>query len=536
MKNILKKLFITFTPLLLLTSCESIIKLSESEQNNNFQVSKPHFSFVFSHSIMGETHPCGCRHFPLGGLPQVAGLFNELKKDKELFYVDTGDSLFPSSNIPPFILESMSYAAMNLAKGLDQVGLKYMVPGDYDLALGWDFLKEVLGQVKFQLLISNLKDEKTIAHKKYVKIEFGKKTIYLLGLVDPASFATSYANDFQEIDQAMPELMTLLKKEKYDEKNKDHMLIVLSHSGIDKDQVLAGKYPQINWIIGAHTQSFTNNPVEVGQTNIVQVLSKNHYIGEVQIPSENTEIKEPFKYHEIRDELKDKLTPNPFIDFIAKHKSDLDKIRDGEQAKFSQRPSNFKLKTQASCLECHQDQAAHWQDTPHSIAFGSLIKANEANNTTCIECHSVGLGKEGGFLNFKDIVTLKDESKTEEYWAEVNKAFSNVESIRKLPAKSIRKIRSELDAIDKKFEVSSNFTNVQCLNCHNRHPDHPFAVGEDEGLTAEVKRENIAKNCLQCHTKEQSPEWYEKDEKGLGQNADQKIIKELFKKVGCTQK
>ena len=85
---------------LLLSSCSLFIsKVDEGEAAKKSE--KPaNLSLVFSHNISGETHPCGCRNFPLGGLPQVAGLFHNLSENSEVFYVDTGDTFFPSSVIP----------------------------------------------------------------------------------------------------------------------------------------------------------------------------------------------------------------------------------------------------------------------------------------------------------------------------------------------------------------------------------------------------------------------------------------------------
>lgn len=532
MRNKFLKEILLLLILTILSSCDSFIKLSEKNKADEFNISKPHFSVVFSHSIMGETHPCGCRHFPLGGLPQVAGLMHELQNEKDIFYVDIGDTFFPSTKIPPFIEDSLVFAAQNLALGLDQLGLKYLTPGDQDFAMGWSFLNDLSNKVKFQFLISNLANEALIKHKKNAIIHFGSKSIFLLGFVDPRVMQQEFQKDFLPISTALKANIEELKKNGYDEKNPNHQLIVLSHSGIESDEELAKLFPNITWIIGSHTQSFTNNPVEVGSTKIVQVLSKNHYIGEIMIADDKVQISEPFKYHEIRDDLKSKLDPNPFIAFIQNHKTKLEAIRDTEQKKFSTNTSQVVLKTASSCIECHSDKKDHWQETKHSIAFGTLLLKGEQNNTACMGCHSVGLGSAGGYINFKDIVSMKDESRTDAYWEEVKKAFSGVESVRSLKDHQVKKISLNLEKIDAKFEVSKNFSNVQCLNCHSQHPDHPFAVGEGE-VSSEVKKQNLVNNCLACHTKEQSPEWYEKTSKGLSGDVQHQKILDMMSKVGC---
>jgi len=532
---VLKKILSTIALGAMLTSCETLIGLDQKYNTDEINIDKPHFSLVFSSSIMGETHPCGCRHFPLGGLPQVAGLFEDLKKEKEILYVDTGDTLFPSSVIPKHLQKSLTFAAMNLAMGLDKLGLKYMVPGDQDLALGWGFLRNVEEKVKFKFLISNLSDDTLIKHKKYVILEFGEKKIFMLGLLDPMTLQQGFQPDFISPTMALEKILPELKEQGYDSKNKNHLLFALSHSGMDADVKLVEKFPQINWVVGSHSQSFTNFPNEVGSTKLVQVLSKNHYIGEIMIPTK-VEIKEPFKYHEIREELKKQLEPNPFIAFIDDHKAQIEKIRDEEQKFFmTTSASAKKIKTAQSCLECHTDQGDHWQKTPHSIAFATLLINNEHNNTSCIGCHSVGMGKDGGFINFKDIVHMKDQAKADSYWTEVKKAFTGVESIRKLKKTEVVKLGKKWSKLDEKYEVTTNFANVQCLNCHNQHQDHPFSVGEGE-KTKEQRHQEIKNNCLSCHTKEQSPEWYDKDKNGMSLDASDSKIKSMMKNVGCPAK
>ncbi|RPJ72180.1 MAG: hypothetical protein EHM20_14060, partial [Alphaproteobacteria bacterium] len=97
--------------LLLLSSCSFFISKIDESSSSKISNNPVKLSLVFSHNISGESHPCGCRNFPLGGLPQVAGLFSKISKDSELLYVDTGDTFFPSSVIPESMKDSLSFAA-----------------------------------------------------------------------------------------------------------------------------------------------------------------------------------------------------------------------------------------------------------------------------------------------------------------------------------------------------------------------------------------------------------------------------------------
>lgn len=487
-------------------------------------------AIVFSHNISGETHPCGCRNFPLGGLPQVAGLFNNISKKAEVIYVDTGDTFFPSSVIPLSMKDSLAFAANDLALGLDRLGLKYFVPGDQDFALGLEFLKNLANTRNFEFLISNLANENLIKHKRFAIIERNKSKIFLLGFVAPDVFNDKNSELWSDIPSTLPKLISELKLQGFDPTNPYHRLIVLSHAGFDPDEALALKFPFIDWIIGAHSQSFLSSPRKVENVKIVQVLSKNHYVGDINIDTFAQRPSDTYTLHDIRDELEQSLSPNPFRKFIDDHKTRMNEIQLQEQSRMGMEISPGapvkKYKTAVSCITCHRPQGEFWQGTPHSIAYASLMNVREQNNLQCIKCHSLGLGETKGFTAAKNMVNFKDKPVID-YWNQIHASSSGVKSVRKLTALEIKAISKKWMVFDKMYGVKNNFANVQCLNCHTQHDEHPF--NSDVPQTNEQKTAQIKNKCLACHTAEQSPEWYGKDLKTL----NEKYIALKFKKMSC---
>lgn len=509
-----------------LSACSSFISKVDEETAMKKSAKPETLALVFSHNIGGETHPCGCRNFPLGGLPQVAGLFNNISKNAEVFYVDTGDTFFPSSTIPMSLKDSLSFAANNLALGLDQLGLKYFVPGDQDFALGLDFLKNIAETRKFEFLISNLADETSIKHKRYAIIERNNAKIFLVGLVAPDVFNDKTKDLFIDSSIALPKIIEELKAVGYDKSNSSHRLIVLSHAGIDPDEVLALKYPNIDWIIGAHSQSFLRFSKDVDKTKIVQTLSKNHYVGNINIDVNANKGSDTYVLHEVRDELEKSLFINPLRKFVDDHKARMNEIQIQEQSRMgtmgtsgTTSPTTIKkFKSASACIECHKAQGDFWQGTPHSLAYTTLMNAHEQNNLQCIKCHSVGFGDPRGFSAAKNMINFKNKPVID-YWNQIHAISSNVSSVRKLSSAEIKVISKKWMEFDKKSGVKNNFANVQCLNCHAQNDDHPF--NSDSPITHEEKIAQIKSRCLTCHTPDQSPEWNEK-------NIPQKI-----KKMSC---
>jgi hypothetical protein len=91
-----------FLPLLLLLGCSKMTQVLDSRYDESFDknYNSDTLGLVFSNNINGETHPCGCRQHPLGGLAQVAGAMYSFKQKLPIIYVDSGDTFFPSPKHP----------------------------------------------------------------------------------------------------------------------------------------------------------------------------------------------------------------------------------------------------------------------------------------------------------------------------------------------------------------------------------------------------------------------------------------------------
>ena len=481
-----------------------------------------HVSIIFSNNINGETHPCGCRHFPLGGLPQVAGKFAQINKKSSALYVDSGDTLFGVTKLPKLREKSMKHKAQKIAEALDKLGLDFFTPGDQDFAAGVDFLANLSQKVKFRFLVANLKANTKIKHIRWAKIKSAKTTFFLTGIISPGIMPYQLKDILTSPQRGFNEALKLMKQNGYNETNINHRLILLSHSGIDDDLKFAKQNPQLDWIIGSHTQSFIQVPRQVNKTKTVQVLSRNHYLGEIKFYYQS-KTEDKYLTHEVRDELQKELKPNPFVQFLSDLKLELDKIYQIEQQQFESPPGeNPKVAHIRNCTDCHQKQINFWQGTSHANAFSTLVKVKEEKNPECMKCHTVHMGKDSGFVSHHDVILFQqgdDESyispkskehndKHNAYWLNYKRIYQDIESVRKLSETKRKSLARKQFELDDKYKVFHNFTNVQCFNCHNIPLDHPFENGLDQELEKDAKYKAIKSRCLACHTPDQSLEWY----------------------------
>ncbi|MBU6376801.1 MAG: hypothetical protein KGQ59_12440, partial [Bdellovibrionales bacterium] len=72
--------------------------------------------------------------------------------------------------------------------------------------------------------------------------------------------------------------------------------------------------------------------------------------------------------------------------------------------------------------------------------------------------------------------------------------------------------------------VSRSHATVQCENCHGPGRDHPFGLDPLPKVIA-------TQSCLQCHTPERAPGWYQVS--GGKALLDETKLDEKFKKMAC---
>lgn len=524
------KNFAIYTLLVSISSCTQFVQSTDGDYFQEYKgKSANNLNIIFSHNINGETHPCGCRNFPLGGVPQAFGVIKSESAKAPVLYIDSGDTFFPSPVVPSFLHDSVLFTANKIAESLDKAGLKFMTPGDNDFALGENFLIELTKKHQFKFLITNASSKMKLLHKKEILIEHGELKLLFLGVIDPDLVRAETKNLLTDPSQAIVKYITLAKKRFSNDKN--FKIILLSHSGIETDRIHAKNVDGIDWIIGAHSQSYLRFSEDIKKTQLVQVLARNHYLGKISLPL-NPKSKESYEILEVKAESSDLIKKNPMVNWLSEYKSDLNKIQEAEQAKITVTSTDNHLSTQVSCKECHSKQTQFWQQTSHSIAFKTLHQANASNNSTCIGCHSLGYKDAKGFLVPKNIVISDNENfDIKKYWSDFNsKIIPNKESVRGMSKATVKKLAKKWEKFDVEQKITHNFANVQCLNCHVQDGEHPFSEPVVKSL------DSYQNACVNCHTPDQSPEWYSKGPKGtkaLASSLNKQYFSKKLKLVSC---
>lgn len=503
----------------------SISCTKQKESTDSLDESKDSLKVLFTGNINAELEPCGCRQFPLGGINHLHGLLSELNKKSEFIFIDSGDTFF-KQNFPMLDEKSSQlFRAKKLATALSMTKLKLKVLGDQDLAFGVDSLAEILKDQKFSVLGTNLKSKK-LTLIKFKKYEFNQHKIFFIGISSSKLF-TQEEPDLIVEDPLIKikDQIKSLNKIGYDKKNKYHHLILISHSGMKEDKLIAQEIPELDWIIGSHSQNFTQKTVDVGETRLVQMLSRNHYIGDLTFEKNSPEVK--FSFHEVNQDLAEKVENNPLTSFVDQFQKELNEIQKAEQIKNSKAlnvaSEDKRLPTATTCMDCHDSQGAFWQKTAHSLAYKTLVSNDSENDLDCLKCHSVGLKEKNGFNNVSDMVISSNKPVKEDYWKEVFSKKGPNKSIRDWSADERFEYSEHWYNVDLKRNVTHNYSNVQCLNCHSYDPDHL-----DGEIAKKESYEQLKSKCLNCHNPDQSNHWYSN-----GKTLKDKVFKAAWDQVKC---
>jgi nitrate/TMAO reductase-like tetraheme cytochrome c subunit len=133
----------------------------------------------------------------------------------------------------------------------------------------------------------------------------------------------------------------------------------------------------------------------------------------------------------------------------------------------------------SKCKTCHIKIFKAHADTPHGTAFENIKDAGESANVTCLQCHSTGFGKPGGFV---------DEGTTADLAGVTCQACHGPGSIHAAAAK------------EQKKETAGKVTGEVCIKCHKNHEGH-LELGSKELPYLKKKLEKLQNKIKELESK-----------------------------------
>jgi hypothetical protein len=477
-------------------------------------------------------------------MARKANLVQKLKSaDPFVLQVDAGDLLFSTLNPPALLVEQNELQAKYLLRTMDALNHDVVVPGEKDFALGVKVFEKLIGNSKIHFIAANLKRKNGKPFLSDHWIVSGETTSgqkIQVGIFGVVGGDLDWPKELKVTSARIA-----AKKQVLSLQGKVNYIIALTHQGLEKDQELAKQVPGIDLIVGGHSQSFLQKPVQIGKTWIVQSSFRNQYLGVFPLASPlNADAYELIGL----DPGYESPSPGP-VDLLVREfkqavadlnsRQEEDSTRLQATAGVASEKTEKKFQTFSQCASCHLKQFDFWRKTQHFQSLQTLLGKQQARNKECMSCHTVGLGDAQGFQNVNRLadwnvadipsptsspspaiaanappIAASQSSGPAESalsYATPEQLGVFLKSIREAPSVSASidplghplGVSGPIPPVPMKLalqKVTHSWAPVQCENCHLPGRGHPF-----NGSYSKTVQNTV---CTSCHTPERAPQWY----------------------------
>ncbi len=197
---------------------------------------------------------------------------------------------------------------------LNMLGTDAMCLGNHEFDFGQEVLAERIKQAHFPLLAANvIRKESGLGLTPYCHvIELRGVKAGIFGLTT-ADTPTTTARDnvagleFRDPITTAREVIRFLD-------GKADFIIALTHLGLDVDLELARAVPEIDLIVGGHSHTVVEEPVQVGNTLVVQAGEHGIHLGQLDMYVEDGDVA---KHRGFLRLIGDRIAPDPQIDALV---------------------------------------------------------------------------------------------------------------------------------------------------------------------------------------------------------------------------
>jgi len=207
-----------------------------------------------------------------GGLAYLAARAEELRAEKPTLLFAAGD-MIQGNNWANLFQGKSSIEAMN-AMNFDA-----MTVGNHEFDFGLPILKERIGEANFPVLGANVAGLSVL--KPYVVKSIDGLSVAVIGIVTADTPVTTHPRNVEGLEFLSPE--ETVGKYVRELREKNNIIVVLSHAGFSADSELAKKVDGIDVIIGGHSHTKIDKQLFIGKTLIAQAFEHSKALGVVDL-------------------------------------------------------------------------------------------------------------------------------------------------------------------------------------------------------------------------------------------------------------
>jgi 5'-nucleotidase/UDP-sugar diphosphatase len=214
----------------------------------------------------------------VAGSGNFLGYIKHYKDDrKDVAVMNAGDD-FQGTPISSITFGRSQIELMNI------INPDAMTLGNHEFDYGLENLENDLKLAQFPIVNANLFDKRSGRNflPPYLVKSYGKVRVGIIGLIAPDLPILTMKDNIEGLEmlnhvQVIRKYVGELKKEKV------NLIIVLSHIGVDVDEVLADSVPDISVIVGGHSHTPLFKPVKRNRTVICQAGSYGRWLGKLDL-------------------------------------------------------------------------------------------------------------------------------------------------------------------------------------------------------------------------------------------------------------
>jgi len=180
------------------------------------------------------------------------------------------------------------------------------------------------------------------------------------------------------------------------------VVVALAHQGVGESAELARQVEGSDLLVAGRTRRLLRTPRRIGGTLLVAPGPAGRVLGGVTLQRRG-------KGGEVRlghdlTVLSARIPEAPWVmDLYGKY---VEEANEAPPPDWSQTPIPPRYEPAEACKACHEDEYAHWRTTAHAHALGSVRRAGRRRDPECLLCHTMGLGREGGFVSMEKTLGL----------------------------------------------------------------------------------------------------------------------------------
>jgi hypothetical protein len=350
-------------------------------------------TLLFSSDDQGVLAACGCPSNPSGGLAKRQALIEQYRRSRaNVCVVDAGDVMSEPGR-PNEI--KMKYLVEVLARAkYDAIGL-----GDQEFAQGAETLRKLAREHSLPFICANVRDEagQPVVPPHVIREVGGLRVGIFAVIADraygfpPLEWRTGLKVE-PPIEAARREVKELAGCD---------VVIALSHQTIAETRDLASSVPGIQVLVSGHDATLLPKPEAVKGALLVATGDEGRILGALAIrrgaggrPEFTCEMTE------LSAQVPDaKWVMDLYWQYVkdAKEKPPPD---------WNLTPVPAAYEPAEACGKCHAEEYRQWLTTSHAHSYASIKRSRRQDDPECVLCHTIGLGRKGGFVSMRETPDL----------------------------------------------------------------------------------------------------------------------------------